>query len=138
MSQADVFLFSHFHVDHSSDFPALVFSSWFGNRKRPLPIFGPLGNKFMPSTTEFVHGLFSAPHGAWRYLSEMVEPNPEQTYELQPHNVAPSSTPVLVFRNDNIAVYAVSNFRIAGNSPGAKSLDQKSVSAMTINVQIEN
>src|SRR6202007_432341 len=29
MSQADVFLFSHFHVDHSSDFPALIFSSWF-------------------------------------------------------------------------------------------------------------
>ncbi|MGC2297366.1 MAG: MBL fold metallo-hydrolase, partial [Acidobacteriaceae bacterium] len=26
MSQLDVFLFSHFHVDHSSDFPALVFS----------------------------------------------------------------------------------------------------------------
>jgi len=108
MSQVDVFLFSHFHVDHSSDFPALVFSSWFGNRKRPLPIFGPSGNKFMPSTTEFVRGLFSDPHGAWRYLSEMVEPNPEQTYELQPHNVASSSTPVLVFRNDDIAVYAVS------------------------------
>ena len=28
MSTLDVFLFSHFHVDHSSDFPALIFSSW--------------------------------------------------------------------------------------------------------------
>jgi ribonuclease BN (tRNA processing enzyme) len=108
MSQVDVFLFSHFHVDHSSDFPALVFSSWFGDRRRPLPIFGPSGNKFMPSTTEFVQDLFSDPHGAWRYLSEMVEPNPEGTYELQPHNVAPSSMPVLVFRNADMAVYAVS------------------------------
>jgi len=108
MSQVDVFLFSHFHVDHSSDFPALVFSSWFGDRKRPLPVFGPSGNKFMPSTTEFVHDLFSDPRGAWRYLSEMVEPNPEGTYELQPHNVAPTSTPVLVFRNADMAVYAVS------------------------------
>ena len=108
MSQADVFLFSHFHVDHSSDFPALVFSSWFGDRKPPLPVFGPSGNKFMPSTTEFVHSLFSDPHGAWRYLSEMVEPNPQGTYELQPHNVAPSATPVLVFRNAGLAVYAVS------------------------------
>jgi ribonuclease BN (tRNA processing enzyme) len=25
MSQPDVFLFSHFHIDHSSDFPALIF-----------------------------------------------------------------------------------------------------------------
>jgi ribonuclease BN (tRNA processing enzyme) len=89
MSQVDVFLFSHFHVDHSSDFPALIFSSWFGDRKRALPVYGPSGNEFMPSTTEFVHDLFSDPHGAWRYLSEMVEPNPEGTYELQPHNVRP-------------------------------------------------
>jgi ribonuclease BN (tRNA processing enzyme) len=108
ISQVDVFLFSHFHVDHSSDFPALVFSSWFGDRKRPLPVFGPSGNKFMPSTTEFVHDLFGDPHGAWRYLSEMVEPNPEGTYELQPHNVAPSSLPVLVWHAADLAVYAVS------------------------------
>jgi len=108
MSQVDVFLFSHFHVDHSSDFPALVFSSWFGDRTRPLPVYGPSGNEIMPSTTEFVHDLFSDPHGAWRYLSEMVEPNPEGTYELQPHNVAPTSVPVLVFRNTGMAVYAVS------------------------------
>src|SRR6202020_3635530 len=34
ISQLDVFLFSHFHIDHSGDFPALVFSSWFGDRTR--------------------------------------------------------------------------------------------------------
>ncbi len=73
MSTLDVFLFSHFHVDHSSDFPALVFSSWFEDRNRPLPVYGPPGNEFMPSTTEFVHDLFSDPHGAWRYLSELVD-----------------------------------------------------------------
>ena len=54
MSQLDVFLFSHFHIDHSGDFPALVFSSWFEDRNRPLPIYGPSGNQYMPSTTEFV------------------------------------------------------------------------------------
>jgi len=108
MSDVDVFLFSHFHIDHSSDFPALVFSSWFGDRKRPLPVYGPSGNQYMPSTTEFVNDLFSDPHGAWRYLSDMLEPNPQGTYQLQPHNVAPSSTPVLVFRNSNMALYAVS------------------------------
>jgi ribonuclease BN (tRNA processing enzyme) len=108
MSELDVFLFSHFHVDHSSDFPALVFSSWFGDRRRPLPVFGPSGNETMPSTTEFVRDLFSDPRGAWRHLSEMIEPNPEGTYELQPQNVSPTSTPVLVFHNVDMAVYAVS------------------------------
>jgi ribonuclease BN (tRNA processing enzyme) len=108
MSQANVFLFSHFHVDHSGDFPALIFSSWFEDRNRPLPIYGPSGNKFMPSTTEFVHDLFSEPHGAWRYLSDLVEPGGNGGYLLQPHDVAPSSVPVLVFRNADMTLYAVS------------------------------
>jgi ribonuclease BN (tRNA processing enzyme) len=50
MSQLDVILFTHFHVDHSVDFPALIKSSWFEDRKRPLPIYGPPGNEFMPAT----------------------------------------------------------------------------------------
>ena len=107
MSQVDVVLFSHFHIDHSGDFPALVFSSWFEDRKRPLPVYGPAGNDFMPSTTEFVHDLFSEPHGAWRYLSDLVEPGTQGSYTLEPHDVAAGSKPVLVFRNSDMAVYAV-------------------------------
>jgi ribonuclease BN (tRNA processing enzyme) len=108
MSGVDVFLFSHFHVDHSSDFPAMIFSSWFEDRNRPLPVFGPSGNKFMPSTTEFVHNLFSDPHGTYRYLSDLVDPGAEGSYKLQPHDVAPSAVPVLIFRNADMALYAVS------------------------------
>ena len=107
MSQVDAFLFSHFHVDHSGDFPALIFSSWFEDRKRPLPVFGPPGNEYMPSTTEFVRDLFSEPHGAWRSLSDLVEPRAEGSYTLQPHNVDAGPTSVLVFRNADMAVYAV-------------------------------
>jgi ribonuclease BN (tRNA processing enzyme) len=100
-------LFSHFHIDHSGDFPALVFSSWFGNRTRPLPVYGPPGNEYMPSTTEFVHDLFSDPHGAWRYLSEMVDPGQTDSYKLQPHDVVAGSTPLVVLRNGDMALYAV-------------------------------
>jgi ribonuclease BN (tRNA processing enzyme) len=108
MSDVQVFLFSHFHIDHSGDFPALVFSSWFGDRTRPLPIYGPPGNQYMPSTIEFVHDLFAEPHGAWRYLSDMVESHPQGTYELQPHNVmAGNIRPVLAFHNSKMSVYAV-------------------------------
>src|SRR3974390_2107452 len=97
MSQVDVVLFSHFHIDHSGDFPALVFSSWFEDRKRPLPVYGPPGNDFMPSTSEFVRDLFSEPHGAWRYLSELVEPDAGGSYTLEPHDVVAGSKPVLGF-----------------------------------------
>src|SRR5580704_8756940 len=58
MSQLDVIFFSHFHVDHSADFSALIKSSWFEDRRRPLPVYGPEGNDFMPSTTEFVSDFF--------------------------------------------------------------------------------
>jgi len=107
MSQLDVFLFSHFHIDHSGDFPALIFSSWFEDRSRVLPVYGPAGNEYMPSTTEFVHDLFSDPHGAWRYLSELVEPGQGGSYQLQPHDVATGAAPLLVLRNDAMALYAV-------------------------------
>lgn len=107
MSQLDVVLFSHFHVDHSGAFPALIFSSWFEDRNRPLPVYGPPGNDIMPSTTEFVHDLFGDPHGAWRYLSELVEPGQGGTYQLQPHNVLAGSMPVLVLRNPDMSLYAV-------------------------------
>ncbi|WP_373563917.1 MBL fold metallo-hydrolase [Tunturiibacter gelidoferens] len=82
MSQVDVVLFSHFHIDHSSDFPALIFSSWFEDRKSSLPVFGPPGNEFMPSTTEFVRDLFNEPHGAWRHMSELVDAGREGSYKL--------------------------------------------------------
>jgi len=108
MSQIDVFLFSHFHIDHSSDFPALVFSSWFEDRNRPLPVYGPSGNEYMPSTTEFVRDLFNDPRGAWRYLSDLTGPPAPGTYTLEPHNVAPAIKPVLAFRNPHMMLYAVS------------------------------
>jgi ribonuclease BN (tRNA processing enzyme) len=107
MSQVDVFLFSHFHIDHTSDFPAMIFSSWFEDRNRPLPVYGPAGNDIMPSTVEFVNDLFSEPHGAYRYLSELVDSS-AGSYKLQPHNVAASAAPILVLRTAGMALYAVS------------------------------
>lgn len=107
MSQLDVILFSHFHVDHSGDFSALIKSSWFEDRKRPLPIYGPPGNDFMPSTTEFVSDFFGDQHGAYRYLSELLSPNEESSYKLQPHNVDASSSPVEVFHSGDLLASAV-------------------------------
>jgi len=107
MSQLGVLLFTHYHVDHSADFPALIKSSWFEDRKRPLPIYGPPGNDFMPSTTEFVYDFFGDKHGAYRYLSELLTPGEEGSYKIQPHNVVAGSTPVAAFRGRDLAVYAV-------------------------------
>jgi ribonuclease BN (tRNA processing enzyme) len=106
MSQLDVLLFTHFHVDHSGDFAALIKSSWFEDRKRPLPIYGPPGNDFMPSTKEFVTDLFGD-KGAYGYLSELLVPGEEGSYKMQPHNVVASAAPLEVFRSGGLAASAV-------------------------------
>jgi ribonuclease BN (tRNA processing enzyme) len=106
LSQLDAILFSHFHVDHSGDFSALIKSSWFEDRDRPLPIYGPPGNDFMPATTEFVSDFFGK-RGAYRYLSELLVPGTQGSYKLQPHDVKAASTPVVVFRDGEMAVSAV-------------------------------
>ena len=105
MSQLDVILFSHFHVDHSGDFPALIKSSWFEDRKRPLPIYGPPGNDFMPSTREFVSDFFGD-KGVYRYLSELLVQGEQGSYQMQPHDVVAESTPVTAFRNGDLSASA--------------------------------
>ncbi|MBS0416558.1 MAG: MBL fold metallo-hydrolase [Proteobacteria bacterium] len=91
MSDLDVILFTHLHIDHTADLTALVKSSYFEERKRPLPLFGPEGNESFPSTTRFVQDQFGAGNGAYRYLSDYVTPGATGTdaYLLEAHNVAP-------------------------------------------------
>src|ERR1700722_7021664 len=105
MSQLDVILFTHFHVDHSADFPALIFSSWFEERNRPLPVYGSAGNSEFPSTVDFVHALFNGRNGIYRYLSVLLVPQDEGGYGLQPHNVVgdPSTA---AFRGEHLTAYA--------------------------------
>jgi ribonuclease BN (tRNA processing enzyme) len=107
MSQLDVILFTHFHVDHSGDFAALIKSSWFEDRKRPLPIYGPEGNDFMPSTMEFVSDFFGEKHGAYRYLSELLVPGEEGSYKMRPHSVGGSVIPAAVFHSGDLSIYSV-------------------------------
>ncbi|MBA2351564.1 MAG: MBL fold metallo-hydrolase [Burkholderiales bacterium] len=81
----DIALFSHLHVDHSSDFPALIKASFFGDRKRELPVYGPPGNQVMPATSAFVAGLFAEPGGVYRYLSAFM--SDKGAYRITANNV---------------------------------------------------
>jgi ribonuclease BN (tRNA processing enzyme) len=105
MAQLEAILFTHFHVDHSGDFASLIKSSWFEDRKRPLPVYGPEGNDFMPATTEFVSDLFGD-RGVYRYLSELLVPGEEGSYKLQSHNVEGTAKPMVAFRSGNLVVSA--------------------------------
>jgi ribonuclease BN (tRNA processing enzyme) len=107
MSQLDLILFTHFHIDHSADFPALIFSSWFEERDRSLPVYGPAGSSVFPSTVDFVHALFNNRNGVYRYLSELlVVPQEKGSYQLQPHNVVTDAASPAIFHGEHLSAYA--------------------------------
>src|ERR1700730_13665407 len=86
LAQLDAVLFTHLHIDHSADFPALINSSYFEERKLPLPVYGPPGNENFPSTTEFVADLFDGKRGAYRYLADFLA-GKDGGYSPQAHDV---------------------------------------------------
>ncbi|MBL1320165.1 MAG: MBL fold metallo-hydrolase [Methylophaga sp.] len=79
-------VFSHFHVDHSVDFPTYIKGSFFTSRQNDLPVFGPEGNALMPSTTEFVNKTLGD-DGAFSYLQNFVNTEQPSSYHIQSHNV---------------------------------------------------
>ena len=86
VTDLDVILLTHLHVDHTADLAALVKSSYFEERRRPLPIFGPVGNADFPATTAFVADLFEPHRGAYRYLGDFVHGR-DGGYALQAQDV---------------------------------------------------
>jgi ribonuclease BN (tRNA processing enzyme) len=87
VAELDVILLTHLHTAHSSDLPALVQASVPENRARVLPVYGPAGNKFMPSTVTFVRDLFDSTRGAYRYLGDFINPHVKSAYKLEPRDV---------------------------------------------------
>lgn len=86
VTDLDLVLFTHLHVNHTADLAALVQSSLAEGRARPLPIYGPARSKLMPSTVTFVRTLLDKKGGLYRYLGDLVSPLGRTTYKLQPHD----------------------------------------------------
>jgi len=84
LNDLDVILLSHMHVDHTNDLPALVKASFFSDRNRDLPIYGPTGNRFMPSASNYLEDLFWL-DGAYQYLNRYLDGT--DIYRLLPFDV---------------------------------------------------
>jgi len=106
MEDLDVILFTHLHVDHTADFAALLKSSYFGERKRLLSVYGPAANDGFPATTAFVRELFDPKHGAYQYLGDFLNGG-DDGYKLRAHDVRARPGEIRkVFAADGIVVSA--------------------------------
>lgn len=102
----EAIFFTHLHIDHTADFPALMKSSYFEERNQPLPVYGPVGNADFPATTQFVADLFDRQHGAWRYLADFLS-GQNGGYRLVAHDVTLQPHEVrTVYRSNDIAASA--------------------------------
>lgn len=72
-SDLDFIGLSHFHTDHSADFPALLKSGSFSARKRSLTVAGPSSGGPFPGLNAYLESMLSNEHGAYGYLSGYLD-----------------------------------------------------------------
>lgn len=107
LSDVDAILFTHLHIGRTADLPALVQLPSTPARTRPLPIYGPSGDRSMPSTVSFVRALFDPARGAWRHLGDLLSPLSRTAYKLEPHDLRPRPSKLGVPREHRIEILSV-------------------------------
>jgi ribonuclease BN (tRNA processing enzyme) len=64
---------SHFHTDHSADFPALLKSGYFADRDRPLGVAGPGPGGPFPGLNDYLRAMLEPGKGAYGYLGGYLD-----------------------------------------------------------------
>ena len=83
----DLMLFSHFHVDHSSDFPAYIKAAFFSDRSKDLTVMGPTGTKFVSSAEQFVERAIGNDAGMYPYLGNFLDKDSRSAYNINTKNI---------------------------------------------------
>ena len=96
---------SHFHTDHSADFPALLKSGSFSERQGPLHVAGPAAGGQFPGLKAWLDSMLDAEAGAYGYLSGFLDGTRGRPM-LVSREIA-TDDPVLVFKVDDLAVEAM-------------------------------
>ncbi|MCK5895732.1 MAG: hypothetical protein KAG20_02940 [Cocleimonas sp.] len=87
IEDVDIMLFSHFHVDHSSDFPAYIKGAFFSDRTKELMVYGPSGTKFVASAEQFVSRAIGSQQGMYPYLGRYIDTTSPSNYKIKATNI---------------------------------------------------
>ena len=96
---------SHFHTDHSADFPALLKSGSFSGRKRAIHVAGPDAGGPFPGLEAWLTRLLDSDAGAYGYLSGYLDGKGGRPMLVAKEIAA--GPPVGVYRNADIVVQAM-------------------------------
>lgn len=83
----EALVFTQLSTAQSTGLPGLISAAHASGRRSPLPIFGPDGSKFMPSTVNLIRTLFDSKRGAWRELGSVLSPLDKRRFKLKPHDI---------------------------------------------------
>lgn len=110
----DVVLLTHLHADHTADLASLIQASVLRRRARPLPVYGPRGNRFASSTVAYVRALLDGTRGAYRDLGDVLRPLANQDFKIEPHDVRERNRKIRARREEEdgaIEVFSKATFR---------------------------
>lgn len=96
---------SHFHTDHSADFPALLKSGSFSNRKRALHIAGPDAGGPFPGLEAWLESLLASNTGAYGYLAGFLDGTAGRPMLVSKE--IGGDEKVAVFKNSDIVIEAM-------------------------------
>jgi len=96
---------SHFHTDHSADFPALIKSGNFSGRDRSLSIAGPAGDGRFPGLKDFLQSMLGKNQGAYAYLSSFLD-GTASTPMLTPREISHGET-TIVYTSEDLSIDAM-------------------------------
>lgn len=96
---------SHFHTDHSADFPALLKSGSFSGRARAIHVAGPDAGGPFPGLEAWLTSLLDSDAGAYGYLSGYLDGKGGRPLLVAKEIAA--GAPVAVYRNADIVIEAM-------------------------------
>jgi len=109
----DAIVLTNMDAAHAADLTALLHAAQTSGRNRPLPLYGPAGNKWVPSTVTAMRDLFDPVRGTYRQLGNLLSPLDRSGYKLDPHDVRePPAKLAAPRRKGPVRLPAFSNERV--------------------------
>ena len=107
LGDLEAIVLTHLHIDHAVDLPSYIKAGYFTARNRPLPILGPIGNQYFPSTDEYIETLFGK-RGAYRYMSDVLTPQSD-SFQIIPESIDAAKVITRQFKSFNVKLINVNH-----------------------------